>query len=270
MTSGDAAAKLAREQAERGDAEAQNALGLMYLTGRGVEQDPEHALLWLHRAADQDDPDAQYNLGVAYATGWDGMIPVNVVEAASWYRRAAEKDHDGSQYNLGVAYAEGMGVSKDDVEAIKWWRRASAGGNARAQYNLGVAYSKGEGVACDDEEAVSWWRLAAESRDVMESERSWLSTDAGGKVVDKGSGDPGRGQLGNADAQYHLGRMYSLGRGVVSRDDRCALVWYRRAAAQGHPDARHALAGRFLRRAILVGAATLVAVVAVTSFVLSG
>ena len=259
MTSGDAIATLAREQAERGDAEAQVALGLMYLTGRTVEPDPEQALVWLHRAADQDDPDAQYNLGVAYATGWDGMIPVNAVESASWYRRAAEKDHDLSQYNLGVAYAEGMGVAKDDVEAIKWWWRAAARGNTRAQYNLGVAYSKGEGVARDDEQAVNWWRSAAESPEVMESERSWLSTDAGGKVVDKGAGDPGRGQLGYANAQYHLGRMYSLGRGIP-RDDRCALEWYRRAAAQGHPDARHALAGRFLRRAILVGAAGLLLV----------
>ena len=259
MTSGDAIAKVAREQAERGDAEAQVALGLMYLTGRTVEQDLEQALVWLHRAADQDDPDAQYNLGVAYATGWDGVIPVNVVEAASWYRRAAEKDHDPSQYNLGVAYAEGMGVAKDDAAATEWWRRAADRGNARAQYNLGVAYSRGEGVARDDEEAVKWWALAAESSDCTESKRAWLSTSAEGEVVNRGLGDAGRGPLGNAEAQFHLGCMYALGRGV-QRDDRRALEWYRKAAAQGHPDARHALAGRFLRRAILLGAAGLLLV----------
>lgn len=258
MTSEKAVAELARESAERGDADAQVALGLMYLTGRGVEQDPEQAVVWLRRAADQEDPDAQFNLGVAFATGWDGMIAVDVVEAARWYRRAAARDHDGSQYNLGVAYAEGMGVRKDHAEAIKWWRKAAAGGNARAQYNLGVAYSKGEGVTRDDDEAVIWWRLAAEPPDAANWERAWLSTDAGGEVVKKGLGDAGRGPLGNAGAQYHLGRMYSLGRGV-SRDDRLALEWYRRAAAQGHADARRALAGKYRRRAILVGVAALVA-----------
>ena len=268
MTSGDAARKVVREQAERGDAGAQVALGLMHLTGRGVEQDPEQALVWLRRAADRNDPDAQYNLGVACATGWDGMIRVDVVEALRWYRAAAEQDHDMSQYNLGVAYAEGMGVRKDHAEAIKWWRRAAARGNARAQYNLGVACSKGDGVARDDEEAVSWWRLAAESPPAADSERTWLSTDAGGEVVGRGLGDAGRGQLGNADAQFRLGRMYSLGRGVP-RDDRRALEWYRRAAAQGHDDARHALAGRFRRRAMLVGTATLLAVAVIVLVVSS-
>ena len=268
MTSGDAAAKVVREQAERGDAESQIALALMYLTGRTVEQDPEQALHWLHRAGNQDDPYAQYNLGLAYATGWGGLIPVNVIEAVRWYRRGAEQDHDGSQYNLGVAYAEGAGVRKDYPQAIEWWRRAAAGGNARAQYNLGVVYSKGEWVAHDDEEAVKWWRLAAESPSATESDRAWLSTSTTGKVVNRGLGDPGRGRLGNADAQYHLGRMYLLGRGVAP-DGRCALEWYRMAAAQGHPDARHVLAGRTLRRAILVGIATLIAVGAIVFVVCS-
>ena len=260
-------AQAARELAEDGDAGAQVALGLMYLTGRGVEKDPSQALLWLHSAADQGDRDAQFNLGLAYATGRDG-IPVDIVEAVRWYRLAAEQDHDGSQYNLGVAYAEGMGVPKDDSEAIEWWCRAASMGNARAQYNLGVAYSRGEGVDRDDEEAVHWWRLAAESPDSLDSERAWLSTDAGGEVVSKGLGDAGRGQLGNADAQYHLGRMYSLGRGV-NHDNRRAVEWLRRAAAQGHPDARQALAGRTLRRVLLLGAVTLVAVT-VIAFMVSG
>jgi TPR repeat protein len=46
--------------------------------------------------------------------------------------------------------------------------------------------------------------------------------------------------LGNASAQNSLGRMYELGEGLP-RDDALALQWYRKAAAQGHPDAQAAL-----------------------------
>ena len=78
MTSADQAAKAAREQAERGEADAQVAVGLMYLTGRGLEQDAMEAVLWLRRAAEQNDPDAQHDLGVAYATGFHGMLPADL------------------------------------------------------------------------------------------------------------------------------------------------------------------------------------------------
>lgn len=46
---------------------------------------------------------------------------------------------------------------------------------------------------------------------------------------------------GNATAQFWLGQMYDLGRGV-QRDYVQAAVWYRRAAEQGNAIAQHNLA----------------------------
>ena len=70
-------------------------------------------------------------------------------EAVKWYRKAAEQNDAEAQYNLGVCYANGQGVAKDEVEAVKWYRKAAEQNYAAAQYNLGVCYAqwprRGEG-----------------------------------------------------------------------------------------------------------------------------
>ena len=256
-------AEVAKVEADSGDADAQVAVGLMYLTGRGVEPDAHEAVEWFRKAADQDHPDAQYNLGVVYDTGCHGMLAPDPVEALTWFRRAASQGHDGAQYNLGVAYAEAKGIPQDLVCAVKWWRKAAEAGNARAQYNLGVSYSKGDGVSRDDRQAAVWWQRAALPPTLSSrSDRAWLLHEEGGPRL--GAGDLGRGTQGYVEAQYHLGQMYALGQGVA-RDRRQAVAWFRRAAAQGHSDARAALGGRLWRRALLLAGVALVAAIVAIS-----
>lgn len=48
--------------AESGDHKAQNNLGGLYATGRGVIQDEQKALIWISRAAEQGDEKAIFNL----------------------------------------------------------------------------------------------------------------------------------------------------------------------------------------------------------------
>ena len=45
-------------------------------------------------------------------------------------------------------------------------------------------------------------------------------------------------EQGHADAQYRLGSMYDQGKGV-DEDDQQAVLWYRRAAEQGVFGATH-------------------------------
>ncbi len=47
-------------------------------------------------------------------------------------------------------------------------------------------------------------------------------------------------EKGDADAQYQLGEMFFLGRGV-RQDDEEAVRWYRMAAEQEHDSAQHAI-----------------------------
>ena len=48
-----------RKAAEQGVAEAQRALGCLYLMGAGVPEDSHEAAMWLRRAAEKGDAEAQ-------------------------------------------------------------------------------------------------------------------------------------------------------------------------------------------------------------------
>ena len=76
-----------RPLAEQGLAEAQNNLGVMYETGRGVIQDHKEAVKWYRLAAEQGYARAQDNLGLMYAKG-EGVIQDNVY-AHMWFNVAA-------------------------------------------------------------------------------------------------------------------------------------------------------------------------------------
>src|SRR5436305_14233433 len=58
--------------AQRGDANAQFNIGLLYAAGKGVKQDYRQAAEWYRKAAEQGVGAAEYNLGVMYANG-DGV-----------------------------------------------------------------------------------------------------------------------------------------------------------------------------------------------------
>ena len=87
------------------------------------------------------------------------------VEAVKWFRKAAEQNLPKAQYNLGVDCYNGEGVAKDQVEAVKWYRKAAEQKYAKAQYNLSVCYGNGTGVTKDYVEAYKWMFLAARQGD---------------------------------------------------------------------------------------------------------
>jgi TPR repeat protein len=86
--------------AEHGDAEAQSALGFLYLIGLRVEQNDHRAAKWFQAAADQGMPDAQYYLGAMYLRGRGG--PVDAVAAHFWCGLAISS---GVADGLEAAYA---------------------------------------------------------------------------------------------------------------------------------------------------------------------
>jgi hypothetical protein len=58
-------------------------------------------------------------------------------------KEKADAGDPQAQYQLGNAYADGRGVKADYVEALQWWRRAAQRGHAKAQNEVGVAYVHG-------------------------------------------------------------------------------------------------------------------------------
>jgi hypothetical protein len=70
FAAGDYAAAVAayRSEAGRGNAAAQNNLGILYEVGAGVVADADAAAIWYRQAAEQGLPMGQYNLGILYGT----------------------------------------------------------------------------------------------------------------------------------------------------------------------------------------------------------
>ena len=155
------AVKELRPLAERGDAEAQYRIGLMYEFGRGYPQDKAQGIAWFKKSAAQNHTAAQQELGVIYTTG-DG-VPKDDAQAVAWFQKAATLGNPTAQFNLGLMIAKGAGVKNDNAQAIEWWRKAAAQGFAGAQFKLGVAYENGEGVAKDPVLALASYAIAARS-----------------------------------------------------------------------------------------------------------
>jgi TPR repeat protein len=88
-------------------------------------------------------------------------VPKNYAEAVKWFRTAAEQNEANAQRELGLCYSNGEGVRKDYVEAVKWFRKAAERNVAMAQSDLGVCYANGQGVPKDYVEGYKWFLLAA-------------------------------------------------------------------------------------------------------------
>jgi TPR repeat protein len=53
-------------------------------------------------------------------------VPLDFAEAVKWYRKAANQGYAEAQYNLGILYATGGGVAQDYVQAHTWLNLAAS------------------------------------------------------------------------------------------------------------------------------------------------
>jgi TPR repeat protein len=99
-------AELSRPRAERGDVQAQTALGALYYVGAGVPRDFGEALRWYERAALARDPPAQRALGSMFRQGLG--TPKDDFRAFGWYDAARQQGHPGArQYMQWMALVVG-------------------------------------------------------------------------------------------------------------------------------------------------------------------
>ena len=117
--------------AAAGDENAQYNVGLMYLKGQGVPENPEEAWRWFQRAAMQGQVDAQSFLGALYADGQG--VHQDYTLAAYWLTRAADAGHPAAQSFLGQLYFDGLGAARDYVQAYVWFSLAEANGYRESQ-----------------------------------------------------------------------------------------------------------------------------------------
>ncbi|MEI7910026.1 MAG: tetratricopeptide repeat protein [Verrucomicrobiota bacterium] len=91
--------------------EAQNELGLLYLSGKLAAADAPAGVAWLTRAAQGGMALAQNNLGALFEQG--AGVPQNMANAGQLYSLAANQGHAGATLALARLYSKGSGVAAD-------------------------------------------------------------------------------------------------------------------------------------------------------------
>ena len=113
-------------------------LGEMYRLGYGVTKDFELAYKCYKKSAEQDYPQAQYQLAMAYLCG--NLTNTDIDKTVYWLERAAKHDYGPAQYQLGIMYYygqdKGYNISKNKNYAIELLTKSSEGGIKEAKDEL--------------------------------------------------------------------------------------------------------------------------------------
>lgn len=150
------------EKASKGDAQAQNSLGVMYCNGEGVRQDYKRARSWFEKAAAQGYAKAQVNLGVMYAKGQG--VRQDYARARSWYEKAAAQGNAEAIALLGAMHSNGKSVRQNRAQARKALEESAEQGNVEARFTLCMMYDLGQGgVQQDKQLARKWCGLACDA-----------------------------------------------------------------------------------------------------------
>ena len=154
-------------------------------------------------------------------------------------RSQAKNGMANAQYNLGRMYELGIQVSVDKQQARSWYKKAADQSYAQAEYRFGIALLYGDGIDKDKVQGKRWLIKAAEhkhpvAKNMIEGLRSTvggtdMSMAANWYLEDAVEGD--------ADAAFHLGKLYEHGWGVQI-DYPMAIKWYQRASKLGRKDAK--------------------------------
>ncbi|HEY1615658.1 MAG TPA: tetratricopeptide repeat protein [Rhizomicrobium sp.] len=104
-----------RPLAAKGDAKAENGLGVLYEYGRGIPQDPVQASHWLRRAVSHGSAQAGDNLGWMYERGFG--VQADKVCAYMWYSEAAAaaQDDDAGKMPQGNLARLGPTLKPDEI-----------------------------------------------------------------------------------------------------------------------------------------------------------
>lgn len=235
------------QQAEAGDAEAQNTVGEWCYNGsNGMERDYVAALQWWAKAAKQGYVEAVGNMGMCYRYGHG--VERDSVRAMQLYLKSIKDGNDSlfiasldaaeqrdSLFDgvlAALCYQKGNGVKRNAQRAEQLFTLAAQNGSADAQRELALLLLNSR----RETESVGWFLQAASQGDVSATYFSGMlrmdgigierDTIAGFAYIRKAA------DKGFPQALFDLSQRYASGIGV-ERDSTAARDCLRKAAAKG-------------------------------------
>jgi len=173
-------------KAKNGDSYSQYAIGECYAWGLGVEKNPQEALLWWEKAADNGFLTARVNLGKLYEFGYllkekgrrDSTIIMtgfscpgiekNPDKAISYYEGAAiSDDYEWAQFHLSEIFYEGTITNKNYDKAFEYLNILVSNPKLKKEHRgivmnrLANCYRYGRGTVADVEKSNYWREQAA-------------------------------------------------------------------------------------------------------------
>ncbi|CAH1261500.1 SEL1L [Branchiostoma lanceolatum] len=231
-----------QQAAAAGNANAMAFLGKMHSEGAGdaVKPDNNTAFQYFKKAAEQGNPVGQSGLGLMYMYGKG--VEQDYSKAFKYFSQAAEQGWVDGQLQLGIMYYSGLGVRRDYKMAIKYFNLASQSGHVLAFYNLAQMHATGTGMMRSCHTAVELFKNVAErgrwAELMMEAHNQYKDGNSNSALVMYTL----LAELGYEVAQSNV--AYILDQGsrtyVVGQDEVYprALLHWGRAAAQGYTVAR--------------------------------
>jgi len=145
----------AKRAALQGNAQAQYDLGLMYATGDGVEKNEALALTWFTRASENN---------FAKRVNVQRVVkPTVTSQKVIFAKRAAAKGNVQAQFDLGMMYLKGDGVRKNEQLAFTYFHKAARKNHVEAKFYMGLSFAEGKGVRKQTQLARYWFKLAAKA-----------------------------------------------------------------------------------------------------------
>jgi TPR repeat protein len=199
----------------------------------------EDKLKYTRRAASQNDPRAQFTLGVYYSTPDSPQRDLSV--AAKWFQEAADQGFPVAEYAFAMCLGNGDGIPQNIPEMERYLKSAADHGHLEAQFLLGSRLRHSGDAQLDRERrelAMDYLKLASDCGHV-------LAEFVYGICFEDGGGESGGQDLLRAALHYKrsgeggccygleaFGECLEFGLGV-SVDFSGAADYYRRSAESG-------------------------------------
>lgn len=148
--------ELIQAAAEQDWPDAHFELFRIHSQGAPQYRNPDQAGWHLRRSADQGHPEALQEVGLK-------ILKQRPDQAMAMLRRAAEVGLPDAMYAMGEAAYEGRGLAQNKLEALRWFRAAAKEGHRDAAGRAAKMLRKGDGVMANKAEAEEWEKVAGKS-----------------------------------------------------------------------------------------------------------
>lgn len=233
------AGKLVKLNADLGHVISQNTMGSAYSKGiLGFEKNFELARYYFQLAANQEDPEAIFNLAQMHYHGRGG--PVDMNQARLLFHAAAEAGDVDAMHEFAEMQYLGLGGPQSHQVARHVWSMAAQRGSVRSFYTLGIVLKNGEGGPQDLVGARRYLEMAAKQGHTPSKICLFRMFYFGNGVsknlplareyVKSGAKD------GDAESMFNYALMLHRGEGGP-KNFSSALKWMQRSANAGDEDA---------------------------------